>query len=114
MNTIDSYHFGEMVINGKKYSSDVVIFADRVRDNWWRKTGHELCLGDIAEVITENPEVLLVGTGASGLMKVLPEVEEVAQVQGIRLIVENTDRACNTYNQLSHSQRLVAALHLTC
>jgi len=114
MNTIDSYRFGEIVINGKKYSSDVLIFPNRVRDNWWRKTGHELRLEDIAEVITENPEVLVVGTGASGLMKVLPEVEQAAQARGIKLIVETTDRACDTYNQLSHSPKLIAALHLTC
>jgi len=114
MNTIDSYQFGEIVINGKNYSSDVIIFPDKVINNWWRKTGHELCLEDIAEVLKENPEVLVVGTGVSGLMKVLPEVKQIAQAQGIKLIVETTDKACNTYNQLSHSQKLVAALHLTC
>ena len=114
MNVIDSYRFGEITISGKKYSSDVVIFPDKIRDSWWRKTGHQLCMEDIAEVITENPEVLVVGIGASGLMKVLPEVEQATQAQGIKLIVANTDKACNTYNQLSHSHRLVAALHITC
>ena len=114
MNTIDSYYFGEIVIDGQKYSSDVVIFPHGVRDNWWRKMGHELRVEDIVEVITESPEVLVVGTGASGLMKVLPEVEQAAQARGIKLIMATTDRACDTYNQLSHSQRLVAALHLTC
>ncbi len=114
MNTIDSYHFGEIVVSGKKYSSDVVIFPDRVSDNWWRKTGHQLCVEDIAEVITENPEVLVVGTGASELMRVLSEVEQAAQAQGIKLIMETTAKACQTYNQLSRSQRLVAALHITC
>ncbi len=114
MNTIDSYHFGQIVVNGKNYSSDVVIFPDRVRDNWWKKRGHQLCLDDIAEVLTENPEVLVVGTGTSGLMKVLSEVKQTAQAQGIKLIVETTDKACNTYNRLCHSQRVVAALHLTC
>jgi len=114
MNMIDSYNFGEIVINGKKRSSDVIIFPDRVRDNWWRKTGHELCLEDIAEVLTENPEVLVVGTGASGLMKLLPEVEQVAQAQGIKIVAKTTDKACSTYNQLNRSQRVVAALHLTC
>ncbi len=114
MNAIDSYQFGEIVIGGKKYSSDVIVSPDRVRDNWWRKIGHELCLEDIADVITENPEVLVVGTGASGLMKVLPEVKQVVQARGIKLIVEPTNKACNTYNQLSHSQRVVATLHITC
>ena len=114
VNIIGSYQFGLIVVSGKKYTSDVIIFPDRVRDNWWRKTGHQLCLKDIAEVMTENPEVLVVGTGASGLMKVLPEVERGVETQGIKLIVEATDEACHTYNQLCHSQRVVAALHLTC
>ncbi len=114
MNIIDSYQFGQIVVNGKKYASDVIIFSDRVKDNWWRKTGHQLCLEDIAEVITGNPEVLVVGTGASGLMKVLPEVREVIDAGANKLIVESTDKACNTYNQLCCSQRLIAALHLTC
>lgn len=114
MNKIDSYQFGLITINDKKYTSDVIIFPDSVNDSWWRKTGHELCLDDIAEVITENPEVLVVGTGASDLMKVLPEVKQVAEAQGIKLIAEATDKACHTYNQLSHSQKVVAALHITC
>ncbi len=114
MNIIDSYQFGQVIINGQKYSSDVIIFPDRVRDSWWRKQGHQLCLEDIAEVITENPEVLVVGTGASGLMKVLPEVEQATEARGIKLIVETTDKAVNIYNRLCRSQKVIAALHLTC
>ena len=114
MNTIDSYQFGEIVINGRKYSSDVLIFPDRIIDNWWRETGHELRPEDIGDVLKENPETLVIGSGTSGLMKVLPRVKEIALAQGIELIVETTDRACDTYNQLSRSQRLIAALHLTC
>ena len=114
MNIIDSYQFGLLVVNGKRYSSDVIIFPDRVRGNWWTKRGHQLCLEDIAEAMSENPEVLVVGTGDSGLVRVLPEVREGVDAQGIKLIVETTDKACNIYNQLCHSQKVVAALHLTC
>ncbi len=114
MNIIDSYHFGKIVINGNKFSSDVLILPDRVKDNWWRKIGHQLLVEDIAEIIAENPEVLVVGTGASGLMKVSPEVTQAAQAQGIKLIAETTNKACNTSNRLSHFERVVAALHLTC
>jgi len=114
MNMINSYQFGVIVINGKKYTSDVIIFPDTIKDNWWRKSGHELCLKDIDEVMSGNPDVLIVGTGESGLMKVLPEVEQDANARGIKLIVETTDKACETYNEVCHSQRAVAALHLTC
>ena len=114
MNTIESYQFGLIVVNGKEYSADIIIFPDAIRSDWWRKRGHELCLEDIAEVITEHPEVLVVGTGASGLMKVLPEVKQAAQAQGIKLIIETTDKACDIYNQLCHSQKVIAAFHITC
>ena len=114
MNIVDSYQFGLIVISGKRYSSDVIIFPDRVRDGWWRKRGHQLCLDDIAEVMTENPEVLIVGTGASGLVRVLPEVKQSLEAQGIKLIAEPTSEACQIYNQLCHSQKVVAVLHLTC
>ncbi len=114
MNIIDSYQSGLVVVNGRKYTSDIIIFPDSVRDNWWRKTGHQLCLDDIAEVITKNPEVLVVGTGVSGLMKVLPEVQQIVEAQGIKLIVETSDKAYRAYNQLCHSQRVVAAFHITC
>ena len=114
MNTIDSYQFGFIVVNGKKYASDVIIFPDRVRDNWRRKTGHQLCLEDVAEVIAESPELLVVGSGAAGLMRVLPEVRDYFDARSIKLVAEATGKACHTYNQLCHSQRVVAALHLTC
>ena len=114
MNTIDSYHFGQIVIGGRKYSSDVIIFPDRIQDAWRRKESHELTLEDIKDIMAENPEVLIVGTGYSGLMRVLPEVEQTAEARNIKLIAQPTGEACDIYNQLSDIQRVVAVLHLTC
>lgn len=114
MNKIGSYRFGQIVINGRKYTSDVIISADGVKADWRRKIGHELSLEDISDIIASNPEVLVVGTGASGQMKVSPEVKQTISNKGIKLIEETTEEACDTYNQLSRQQRVVAALHVTC
>jgi len=114
VNTIDSYHFGQIVVNGKKYYSDVIVSPDRIQGAWRRNKSHELSLEDITGAITENPEVLIVGTGASGLMRVLPEVQQEVEAHDIQLIVQPTSEACDIYNQLSRSQKVVAALHLTC
>jgi len=114
INIIDSYQFGQIVINSKKYISDVILLPDRVRSDWWRKSGHQLSLEDIAEIISEKPEVLIVGTGASGMMEVLPEVKQALEIQGIKLIMETTDNACHTYNELCRSQKVTATFHLTC
>ena len=114
MNIIDSYQFGQVVVNGKDYTSDVIIFPDRVKDGWYRKAGHQLHLDDLSEAIAEKPEVLVVGTGAFGLVKVLPEVKPSLETQDIKLIAQPTEEACTIYNQLCYFQKVVAALHLTC
>ena len=111
---IESYEFGRIVIKGKRYTTDVIIYPDHVDDNWWREEGHSLSPVDLWAVVQAKPEVLVVGTGRSGLMRVLPETEKYLREQGIRLIAERTTEAVHIYNQLCQSTRVVAALHLTC
>ena len=111
---IDSYDFGRIVVDGKAYTSDMIIFPDKVKDNWWRKEGHALHIEDIESVIKEKPEVLIVGTGNYGLLKVLQETKEYIESKGIELIVEPTEKACEMYNEVSKDKKAVAVLHLTC
>ena len=114
MTKVESYQFGQVIISGKTYDSDVIIFPDRVQDDWWRKNSHELSLEAVSHIFTENPEVMIVGTGAYGQVQVLPEVSQEAVARNIQLIVQPTAEACEIYNQLATAQRVVAALHLTC
>jgi len=101
-------------VNGKTYDQDIIIFPNKVRDGWWRKEGHELCLDDIREVIEEKPEVLVVGTGDSGFVKILDEAMERLKRERIELIAKRTKEACDVFNNLSPRKKVVAALHLTC
>ncbi|MDH5390508.1 MAG: Mth938-like domain-containing protein [Candidatus Bathyarchaeota archaeon] len=111
---IDSYEFGRIVINGKRYDSDLIVFSDKVRSGWWRKEGHRLHVEDLKEVLEVKPEVLVVGTGYSGLMTVPPETRKYVESEGIELMAQKTTEACETFNRLVKSRKVVAALHLTC
>jgi hypothetical protein len=111
---IDSYDFGRIVINGKRYSSDLIVFSDKVRDGWWRKEGHRLHVEDLKDVLEVKPEVLVVGTGYSGLMRVPPETRRYVESEGIEFVAQKTAEACETFNRLVKSRKVVAALHLTC
>jgi hypothetical protein len=111
---IESYDFGRIVIDGRQFGSDVVIFPDRIDGNWWRKEGHTLSADDVKEIVEAKPEVLVVGTGYSGLMKIHPQTEQYLQSSGIELIAARTEKACKIYNELFKSRRVVAAFHLTC
>lgn len=112
---INSYTFGRVVIDGRKYINDVIVLRDRVVDNWWRKEGHSLDIEDLREVFTENPEMLIVGTGRWGLVKIPVETKEYIASTGIELVVQRTKEACETYNRLRKLSRdVIAALHLSC
>ncbi len=111
---INSYQFGVIIVNGRRYTSDVIIYPDRVDDNWWRREGHSLSPQDLKEVVREKPEIVVIGSGNSGLMKVPPSTCRWIEGKGIRLKVEPTQTACQIYNQLQKTHKVVAALHLTC
>jgi len=111
---IDSYAFGQIVVDGRTYTSDIIIFSDRIKGNWWRREGHRLHPEDIEEVVNEKPEVIIVGRGYSGLMEIPSETADHLKAKGIELIAENTGKATELYNKLSKSRKVVAALHLTC
>lgn len=111
---IDSYEFGRIVIDGRPYTADVIIYPDRVEGDWWRTHGHSLDVTDLEGVFEVAPEVLIVGTGANGAMRVPKEIAKAIDGRGIELIVEMTGRACECFNEVSRKQRAVAALHLTC
>ena len=112
---IDSYNFGEIVIDGKKYNKDVIISKKEVFSPWWREKGHLLSKGDLKEVFREKPEVLIIGSGAASLMKVPEEVKKSIEAQRIQCLVFNTREACDKFNELELSgKKVTAALHLTC
>ena len=111
---IDSYDFGKIKINGKRYNTDLLVFPDKIKTDWWRKEGHSLQIADLKEVLEAKPEVLVVGTGYSGMMNVPPETRKYIESEGIKLIVQKTAEACKTFNHLIKSRTVVAALHLTC
>jgi len=111
---IDAYDFGRIVVDGKAYTSDVIIFPDRVKANWWRKEGHALHIEDIESVINEKPDVLIVGTGKYGILNVSSQTREYIESNGITMIIEPTDKACELYNKIARDKKAVAALHLTC
>lgn len=111
---IDSYSFGRMVVDEQTYTADLIIFPGRIESSWWRKTGHRLCLQDIEEVLKEKPEVIVVGTGFTGLMKVEEEVIREVRSKGILLFIEKTKKAVQKFNETSTQKKTVGAFHLTC
>jgi hypothetical protein len=111
---IEHYSFGKITIDGKTYTSDVIIYPGRVNSSWWRKEGHNLQVVDLTDVINAKPQVLVIGTGSSGVMKVPKETISHLESKGIKVHMALTEKAVELFNKLQKDKIVIAALHLTC
>jgi hypothetical protein len=110
--------FGQLEIDGKKYEQDVVIDRGRVRK---RKKAPSKTYRDqyghtplsIDEQIPWSGHRLIVGTGASGQLPVMPEVYAEARRRKIELVAVPTREACKLINEVDQGE-LAAILHVTC
>jgi len=111
---IDSYKFGEFIVDGKRFKSNIELAGQAVKEHRYLPE-HELSLDDFTNLINYRPSVLLIGTGAYGVIKPPKQIIEFIEKQGIKVIVEKTGNACKTYNSLLKEGKKVAALlHNTC
>ena len=112
---VSSYEFGRIEIDGQAYTSDVIILPTGVRGNWWRDEGHTLKPCDLAAVLAACPQVLVVGQGAYGMMKIADETSAYLREARIEAVWAPTAGAVEIYNERCQRGEVVAAaLHLTC
>ena len=110
--------FGELDIDGKRFSKDVVIEKGRVRKRSKKPSkiyrdqfGHTPLSDD--ESIPWCGKRLVVGTGAHGMLPIMPEVSEEAERRGIELVAVPTSEACELINDCPDKE-INAILHITC
>lgn len=110
--------FGELEIDGRRYTHDIVIDRGRVRRRHKRPSrvfrdrfGHTPL--SVAEDLPWTGQRLIVGTGADGALPVMDEVVEEARRRGVTLEVLPTTDACRRIGELGDDQ-VDAILHVTC
>ncbi len=113
---IDSYSFGRIRIDGVDYREDVIIHHGRVHAPWWRRAGgHRFAPADLELVISDPPEVVCLGTGAMGRVRVDEATLAALGAAGIEVVVGRTGSVIDRFNRLVEVGRdAAAALHLTC
>ena len=111
---VKKYHFGTIVIDGTSYHRDVIIHPEGVYHPWWRKEGHNLAYEDLKPVIDMKIDLLIIGTGAFGRMKVSEEVKKRLEEWVSSIEILKTSKAVALYNEKKDKLKVVAALHLTC
>jgi len=131
---IEEYHFGSIIIDGKTYNHDVEVRwtpKEPLRDPtgqagevlpWRRKESHVIDVEDVQRAIEENPDTIIIGTGESGVAKVVDSAKEMIQSKGIKLIIDLTEQAVKTFNIINkesleeegEQNKAIGLFHLTC
>ncbi len=114
---IESYQFGEIVIDGVRYNKDLKIIKGKIIENWWRSQGHLLQLSDILDIVAAKPNTLVVGTGAYGRMLLKPGLLDELGSKGIYVEFLPTELAAEKFNELLSQlgvESVAFAAHLTC
>ena len=108
---INSTSFRSITIDNKTYKHDVWIFVDKTIKE--RNRNHEFTLEEFNIITKGNPEILIIGTGQYGVVKISEEVIKAAKEKNIELIYNKTPTTIKKFNDLKH-KKIAAAFHTTC
>ncbi len=110
--------FGEIEIAGARYDHDLVIDEGRVAKRrkkaskpFRERFGHTPL--STAETIPWGGERLIVGTGASGSLPIMPEVWQEAERRGVEIVAAPTKDALALLRDTDAGE-VRAIIHVTC
>ena len=111
-NFIRAYDPGEILVGERALHANCIVTADQIME-WPVQTIAALTLADLEPIIALQPEIVILGSGAT---QQFPDASILGAVlsRGIGCEVMNTGAACRTYNVLvSEDRRVAAALIVT-
>lgn len=107
---IQGYSQGQVIVNGRSYRSSLIITPAEVVPEWRPRRFSDLSEQDITLLIDLQPEMIILGTGASHQF-LHPSMTVSAMQRRIGFETMDTAAACRTYNILmAEGRRVVAAL----
>jgi dienelactone hydrolase len=112
---IDSCSFGRIRVDGKDYTRDLIVFPEKQVMDWWRKDQHRVSYYDVKEVIRRKPDMLIVGTGTLGNLKLDASMRKMVRKYNITIREDRTQSAIALFSRFSEKGiKAAGAFHLTC
>lgn len=109
---IDSTDFGRIVIDGKK-CNDVLIVNNEILERDWGSGSHRISNAEAEKLLIGDPDIIIIGTGQGGVLKVDNNVVEKIR-KNAELLILKTPEAVKNFNELSKDKKVNALIHTTC
>lgn len=120
MPKIDKVSWGKIRVDGRDYHQVLVIgneVVEREREKLHELFGttHRIGGWEKKKLLSNNPEIILVAIGWSGLVKIDEEFKKKLEKKKIELRTVLTPQAVKCYHQLvKKGKRVNALIHTTC
>lgn len=109
---INSSSYGYITIDGKTYHHDVYVFpSGRVEE---REYGHTFTKNQVEYVLKENPEVVFIGMGTSGMASLSSDARSLLEEKGVEIIEAYTPDIRDKFNEFAKTKKVAAIIHVTC
>ena len=119
MPRIEVFKFGSIVIDGKKYGRDMLLFPDGTvierKGGFWKFGSHVIKKGEIDELIGVKPDTVVIGTGTRTKAKLASDAKLALREAKVELIALPSQEATQRFNELvGEGKRVSALIHITC
>lgn len=112
INVVDAYSEGSVVVNKVMYNSSLILSASDIIDDWAPETCSELTLDHLHQVISLDPEIVILGTGSKIIFPDDGILQPISS-NGIGYEIMDTGAACRSFNFLvAEGRHVVAALFM--
>nr|QNO55294.1 hypothetical protein NKHFOMCA_00037 [Methanosarcinales archaeon ANME-1 ERB7]QNO57467.1 hypothetical protein PBOADKMI_00012 [Methanosarcinales archaeon ANME-1 ERB7] len=109
---INSSVYGSITINGVTYNHDVYIFPSGKIEE--REYGHAFTKEQVERVLKENPDVVVIGKGTSGMASLSDDARAELEKKGIEIVEGDTQDISDKFNLLTKTKKVAAIIHVTC
>ena len=118
MPRIDIFQPGKITIGEKSYKHDILILTDgtvkRRDDVFLNFVSHNVKQAEIVELLKGYPEVVVVGTGVEGKVRLSFNLERLVTELKADLIALPSPEAVSRFNQsVDEGKRTAALIHIT-
>ena len=115
----DSFSFGSIVVDGRKYRKDLILLPDGTvkqrPGGFWMFGDHNIKKEEIEELQKAGAESAIVGIGTSSKASVSDETKQYTQEANLELSILPSRDAVEKWNQLlSQGKKVAALIHITC
>lgn len=100
---------GALMVGTEELTENVILFRDSIQRGWTADNVESLDETDFADLIADEPEIVIFGTGWKSCLPPRELVFALAR-RGIGFEMMDTPAACRTFNILVNEDRDVAAV----